>query len=260
MRSSSMRSSFGPMVLVAALTLAAGCQAPTRTVTGQLSSAYSTRVDNPVIIARTLSHHRAYIAHVSSTGAFKLTLPAGATYRLILANTQRSGVYRGISRVSWPGGTTWARLGAGHAAIQLGAVRPVLRSGTVAMLAANLAAVHPATGGAVLHIASDQANNQSGKQCSGTCGDGTHEQDDAQECNSDDGEVGNTDDGQVTENVEVVADSPQGDDEINQDSNSACGSDDNGGATGGGDGNCTVNADCTGNAGCFDSHCSASSI
>ena len=101
----------------------AGCSnAPTRSVSGQLRVDMSA-MNHPVVIAQS-SDHRTFVADVTSSGRFTLQLPAGASYRMSLASTTRSGIYTTTARINWPlqsGAARWATLGGGGA-INLGAV------------------------------------------------------------------------------------------------------------------------------------------
>jgi hypothetical protein len=103
------------------LPLAAACgSSTTRSVSGQLQAgAYP--VDNPVVIAQG-ADHRVFITHVNLSGSFKLNLPTGVSYRLLLANTTGTG-YSAISRIHWPIKTQWANLGPGGV-IELGMIHP----------------------------------------------------------------------------------------------------------------------------------------
>jgi hypothetical protein len=104
------------------LPLAAACgSSTTRTVEGQLQAgAY--KVNNPVVIAQSADHHT-YVSHVTATGAFKLNVPTGTSYRLLLANTTTTG-YRAISRIVWPTKNHWVQLGAGPV-VYLGTLHPI---------------------------------------------------------------------------------------------------------------------------------------
>lgn len=151
-------------LIALALLIGAGCSGQpagsTRVVTGQLrvSTAGLTR---PVVVAES-SQHRVFVANVTASGRFALTLPPGAAYRLTLASTARASHYDAVARINWPlasGAARWARLGDGDT-LDLG---NVYKRGT-----------HPRSGAI-------------GAQCSG-CDDASddHGDDDAT-CKEDDG-------------------------------------------------------------------------
>ncbi len=128
-----------PLAALAVVGLVVGCSsnttsAPnptTRAITGQLSTtAYA--LDNAVVIARSQSG-RQFLGAVQANGSFRVTVPTSESYRLVVANTLKSGAFSIVSRVSWSSGLSkvaWARLGTGTA-VTLGLVHPV-SSGTVA--------------------------------------------------------------------------------------------------------------------------------
>jgi hypothetical protein len=67
---------------------------------------------------------RVFVAPISKSGTFRLSLPAGVSYRITLANTVRAGVYTAVGKVHWPlqsGARRWATVGAGDA-LDLGVV------------------------------------------------------------------------------------------------------------------------------------------
>jgi len=115
-----MRSASIVLFAVAALV---GCSGQsTRAISGQLRVDTSA-MNRPVVIAQS-SDHRTFVADVSASGRFTLQLPAGASYRMSLAATTRSGVYTTSARINWPlasGNARWATLGGGGA-LDLGAV------------------------------------------------------------------------------------------------------------------------------------------
>jgi hypothetical protein len=108
------------VLLLLAPLAACSSSGPGRAVSGQLQKgAY--KVDNPVVIAQS-SDHRTFITHVQANGQFKLNLPSGPSYRLLLANTTASG-YSAISRIMWPNKSHWVQLAAG-ATVKLGTLHP----------------------------------------------------------------------------------------------------------------------------------------
>lgn len=128
---------------IVALTFGCSSSTPTRNLTGQLSmSAYT--VKSPVIIARS-SAGRTFIASVSSTGAFKLTVPTGASYRLSLADRSTSSAFAAVSRIAWPiaARARWAKVNAGST-VSFGVVHP---RGTSTTSASGLKTSSDGTGG-----------------------------------------------------------------------------------------------------------------
>ncbi len=91
-----------------------------RRVTGQLSSATLSRLDNPAIVLRTADGERR-VVHVARTGEFKLDVPVGKSCHLSVASTTASGGLREDSTINWP--HRWGRVDPG-APIALGVVRP----------------------------------------------------------------------------------------------------------------------------------------
>lgn len=130
-----------PLAALAAFGLVVGCSsntthAPTtgpatRAVTGQLSTpAYA--LDNAVVIARSRSG-RQFVGAVQADGSFRVTVPTRESYRLLVANTLKSGGFSIISRMSWSSGlrkVAWAHVGAGPV-VTLGRVHPASH-GTIA--------------------------------------------------------------------------------------------------------------------------------
>lgn len=113
--------------MVAVFLLGCSSSGP-RSITGQLSSGYS--VDNPVVIAQAVGG-RTFVTHVLPNGSFHLTVAAPGTYRVTLANSTRTGAYRGIARLPWSVNGSklrWARLGTGGPVV-FGSVRPATTSG-----------------------------------------------------------------------------------------------------------------------------------
>lgn len=111
---------------LAATLVAIGCtnSSPTRSVSGAIMlSAYS--ASHPVVVARSIDG-RTFIATVSATGSFHLTLPTNTSYRLAVADKTASGAYASLSRIHWPVATrpVWASVAAGGT-IAFGAVHPV---------------------------------------------------------------------------------------------------------------------------------------
>lgn len=99
----------------------------TRTITGKLAIAsYGGRLDNPVVYAMAAEDEKATIATVEPTGKFALTLAAGRTYQLLVANRGAGGHLTIVSRVSWRAGANirWAKISGGDS-ISIGNVRPV---------------------------------------------------------------------------------------------------------------------------------------
>ncbi len=109
-----MRNSALALAIVGAL---AGCgsSTPTRTITGQLTAgSYST---NGAVVVAESSDARVFVAPLTQSGRFTLTLPSEVDYRLPLARgTATSGVYSAMARINWPlasGPARWAHVGAG---------------------------------------------------------------------------------------------------------------------------------------------------
>jgi hypothetical protein len=103
-----------------------GCSSsPTRTITGQLTAGAYT-VDNPVVIAQTTSMDR-YVSHVQPDGSFHIGVPVGVRFQLLLANSTRSGQFVNISHINFSTATGqqhFVTLAAGSV-VALGAVSPV---------------------------------------------------------------------------------------------------------------------------------------
>lgn len=158
--------------LALALPLGCGQSAPTRTITGQLTmSAFPT--DNPVVIAQSAGQ-RAFVTAVSPTGRFSITVPAGQSYRLTLANTLKAGGYAGISKINWPGAGRWAQVGPG---------------GTLA-----LGAIHPATTGTTGGLStadhgSDDGVSGDGSSSSESSGESERDDDGIEQCHAPGGEA-----------------------------------------------------------------------
>lgn len=94
--------------------------AGTRRVTGQLSTASLTRLDNPAIVVRTAEGQRK-VVHVTRTGEFAVDLPTGKSVHVAVATTAPSGGLQEVSTVAWP--HRWSVVGAGQP-IDVGVVRP----------------------------------------------------------------------------------------------------------------------------------------
>jgi hypothetical protein len=105
-------------VVVAGCETGAGTEA--RKVTGQLSTASLSRVDNPAVVARS-ADGAVRVARVARTGDFELTLPVGVSTRLTVATATREGGLREDSTIVWP--NRWTVV-SGGAPIDLGVVRP----------------------------------------------------------------------------------------------------------------------------------------
>jgi hypothetical protein len=233
-------------LLAAALSLI-GCSggAGTRDVTGRLTTqAYP--LDNPVIVAES-SDHRVWIAHLSQSGAFKLTIPTGVSYRLTLANSTRSGTYQALARVNWPlstGPARWAQLGAGDT-LALGHVAPR------AQTAAGGLGIQCGCGGGDdddgdHHHHDGDVDGGADDDQGGDC----HEDDNAK-CH-DDGEDDDDCDGKISDgdNCDKDDDADQHDKDCDDDeSKKECGCSDGGSsntppAPSGGGNQCSVNSDC----------------
>jgi hypothetical protein len=101
--------------------------AQTRTISGKLAIAsYGGRLDNPVLYAMAAEDEKATIASIEPTGRFALTLAAGKTYQLLVANRGAGGRLSVVSQVSWRTGAKirWAKI-TGGSEISIGNVRPV---------------------------------------------------------------------------------------------------------------------------------------
>lgn len=112
-----------PMMLWVAGLVACGVPAAGgagRTVTGQLSAASLSRVDNPAIVVRT-AEGQPRVVRVARTGDFKLALEPGVSTRLSVATTQPDGTLREDSTIVWP--NRWTVVAAGEP-IDVGVVRP----------------------------------------------------------------------------------------------------------------------------------------
>jgi hypothetical protein len=106
--------------------LALGCDnGGSRTLHGQISTAdYS--LTQPVMLIESASH-LSYVANISSTGQFRIRVPAGQSYRVTLANRTSTGSLALVSRVLWSGhgqNFVWAKVGTGST-IEFGLVRPL---------------------------------------------------------------------------------------------------------------------------------------
>jgi hypothetical protein len=115
---------------VAAIALAfAGCnsgsQQQPRTFQGQINlSDYS--VSQPVVLVES-SDSLGYVAQVSASGSFSITVPSGQSFRLTLADQTTGGQLALASRILWSAkGQTfvWAKIGNGST-INFGLIRPL---------------------------------------------------------------------------------------------------------------------------------------
>jgi hypothetical protein len=109
----------------------AGCDSSSpRTIHGQINvSDYSLR--QPVVLVES-SSHSSYVANVAATGRFSITVPAGQTYRVTLADRTAAGPIALVSRILWSAkGQTfvWAKVAKGSS-INFGTIRPM--NGTTA--------------------------------------------------------------------------------------------------------------------------------
>lgn len=99
----------------------------TRTITGKLAIAsYGGRLSNPVVYAMAAEDEKATVATVEPSGRFALTVGAGKTYQLLVANRGAGGRLTVVSQVSWRAGAKvrWAKV-TGGADISIGNVRPI---------------------------------------------------------------------------------------------------------------------------------------
>jgi hypothetical protein len=238
-----MGRSSGITLLLALFAFACGGRETPRTIKGRLSSAYETRVNNPVFVAERPDGH-AFVSHIRSSGEFAIGVPTG-TYRLRIANSQASGKYAVISNVAWPNGqgrTAWARVGPG-APISLGTIRPAGASGDTTQTFGN------------------QLDQQNCGVNDAECVNNTDEVSGLQECDSDDFAVADVDDKQVSQNVEMDVNDPGSDQNV--DVNVTCTTDspanpDGGSPQSGQGGNgaaCRVNTDCSSGLSCINSAC-----
>ena len=136
------------VVALFVLAVASGCGSATldepvtntRRVTGSVTVASRAGLDVPSVVAQDGSG-RTFDGPVQSDGRFSLTLPIGSEYRLFITDRHLSGLQSTESTVLWPGGRSWAVVGAGTtsdgAPIDVGTVRPVIDSGTTSDGAGN---------------------------------------------------------------------------------------------------------------------------
>ena len=96
-----MRIPLGPSLtsLLAGLGLAACSGGSPAVLTGAITQGQYA-LDNPVVIATRLDGAR-FLSHIHRDGSFRLTVPAGATYALSLANTVAPGKYGTVSHIDW---------------------------------------------------------------------------------------------------------------------------------------------------------------
>lgn len=225
---------------LALLALALGCSnsTPTRNLTGQVTvSAYS--VKNPFVIARSTAG-RTFVTNVSSTGAFKLTVPTGASYRLVLAD-RTNGKFTAVSRISWPIASRahWAKVRIGST-IQFGAIHP--RAAVKAT--SGVTTLTDGTGGDTGGDQSGENKNDDGKagdvqQCGSQLeqtGDNQTEQQD--NCEDDKAEVcadagGETDSEGDVQDQSNIDNQDGATTETESEADSACGGTTGGGTTGG---------------------------
>jgi hypothetical protein len=92
---------------------------------GQISASdYS--LSQPAVLVESGSQ-LSYVAAVSATGSFTISVPAGQSYRLTLTDRTPTGTLALVSRILWSAGGqdfVWAKIGSG-AAINLGLIRPL---------------------------------------------------------------------------------------------------------------------------------------
>jgi hypothetical protein len=81
-------------------------------------------LNNPVVLAQS-NDGKVFVTPVTRSLTFQLSVPSGATYRLLLANNTLDGKYRAISRINWAtstGPVRWAHLSSGS--VHVGTVHP----------------------------------------------------------------------------------------------------------------------------------------
>lgn len=95
------------------------------TLAGSLAlSSYGASLDNPVVIARALDG-ASYVAPAFRDGAFRLTLPSTAHYRVLVASTRADGSYQVVSDIRWGAQkAAWGSFPRGSVVLDLGTVRP----------------------------------------------------------------------------------------------------------------------------------------
>ena len=121
--------------IVASIGLLAGCNnAPPRALHGQINvSSYS--LHQPVVLVES-SNHLSYVAAVSATGKFSLSVPAGQSYRVTLADRTAAGPLALVSRIMWTAkgqSFVWAKVGKGTA-INFGVIAPLFPAAAIAGL------------------------------------------------------------------------------------------------------------------------------
>ena len=113
-----------PLALAAAVGCGSQTPANVRTISGQLApSAYL--LNNAVIVARSTDNHT-FVTPIQGDLSFAISVPAPATYELLLANSTTAGKYRTISQIRLPtasGPAQWATL-SGGGQTSLGTVKP----------------------------------------------------------------------------------------------------------------------------------------
>jgi hypothetical protein len=111
------------------LLLSMGCSSPEpgRMISGQLMlSAYGSSLGQPLLIARP-ANGRSFAVPVASSGRFRIEVPVGARYQLLVASRLSSGQLKVVSRITWRTrlGRARSTFVAAGGLIQLGRVQPV---------------------------------------------------------------------------------------------------------------------------------------
>jgi hypothetical protein len=121
-----MNARWAPGIVALMVLTLAGCDnSQPRSIHGQINlSDYSLR--QPTVLVESGSH-LSYVARVSATGSFSITVPAGQSYRLTLADRTTTGSLALASRILWSAkgqNFVWAKIGGGST-INFGLIRPV---------------------------------------------------------------------------------------------------------------------------------------
>lgn len=223
----SVKSLLKSSIVLSLLPFAVGCgsSATPRSISGALTL-IDYQLDHAVVIAQS-TRRQIFIAPVSAAGHFRLAVPAGATYRLLLANTTSPGAYRTISRINWatPGASVrWAKLGAGSA-IALGTLHRVGTSvpstglTTASSEIGDTGAENTDTGAD--NSCGEQGDNQGDHQnADAACGS---EQDGAQICDAQDASDSESD--TVIQDGETADDAQdqQNESDVENETNASCG-------------------------------------